>query len=314
MILALRALGLGDLLTAVPALRALRRAHRTEEIALAAPQPLRPLVSMGGLADELIAVDPAVGQPPKPISPPAQPVAIAVNLHGEGPQSTDVLRRLHPAVLWSFGVAGAPLWDPQEHEVRRWCRLVEHYGCPADPTDLALRPRSDSGEGVLIHPGAATVDRRWPAARYAIVAARLADAGHRVRITAGPGEEKLAALVAGLTRRPAVTTVGGLDLAALADLVAASALVLCGDTGIAHLATALQTPSVVLFGSQKPSRWGPPRLARHQVLWRPVADPVASDQPHPGLLRLQVDDVLSAAELALAAARVEEPATVHPYR
>jgi ADP-heptose:LPS heptosyltransferase len=68
--------------------------------------------------------------------------------------------------------------------------------------------------------------------------------------------------------------------------VAGAALVLCGDTGIAHLATALGTPSVVLFGPVPPSLWGPPPdRPQHVALW---ADP-------DGLLDLTVDQVLAAA-------------------
>jgi ADP-heptose:LPS heptosyltransferase len=229
-----------------------------------------------------------------------EPVGIAVNLHGQGPQSTEALARVRPEQLWSYGVAGAPQWDPDEHEVRRWCRLVAHYGCPTDAADLFLRHPVTRGEGVLIHPGAATVERRWPPDRFAAVAATLVAAGHRVAVTAGPGEESLARQVAGAAG-PAVAIAAGLDLAALAGLVASSALLVCGDTGIAHLATALRTPSVVLFGPQPPSRWGPPPLPRHRVLWHPGHDATAPGQPHPALLRIGVPEVLAAAAAALAA-------------
>jgi ADP-heptose:LPS heptosyltransferase len=135
-----------------------------------------------------------------------------------------------------------------------------------------------------VHPGAASVDRRWPADRFAAVAAGLADRGHAVRVTAGPGEEALARTVVRQTGRPAVTVAAGLDLPSLADLVGDSALVVCGDTGVAHLATALCTPSVVIFGPAPPSRWGPPPLPRHRVLWRP-----------PSVLSVPTSEVLATA-------------------
>ncbi|HEY7224193.1 MAG TPA: glycosyltransferase family 9 protein [Micromonosporaceae bacterium] len=301
MILALRALGLGDLLTGVPALRALKRAHPAEELALAAPEPLRVLVKTAGLVDRFVAVDAALTQPPRPLPTMNGPIAIAVNLHGTGPESTDALRRLEPSALWSYGVPGAPEWNPDEHEIHRWCRLVAHYGCRADPTDLYLRPRRQPGQAVMVHPGAATADRRWPASRFAAVAASLADGGHRVRVSAGPGEQGLAADVVRMAGRRGVTAIAGLDLAALADAVEASTVVICGDTGIAHLASALGTPSVVIFGPQPPSRWGPPPVPRHQVLWHAEATRPAPGQPHPSLLRVRVTDVLAAACAALAA-------------
>jgi ADP-heptose:LPS heptosyltransferase len=301
MILALRALGLGDLLTAVPALRALKRARPTEQLVLAAPQPLRPLVAMGRLADRLLPVESAVSGPPQPPAALDEPVALAVNLHGRGPQSTDVLRRLQPAALWSYEVPGAPLWDPDEHEVSRWCRLVEHHGCRAEVGDLFLSTRAGPGEGVVVHPGAATAERRWPPERFAAVATALAGLGHRVAVTAGPGEERLASSVARACPGPRVATAAGRDLAALATLVASSALVVCGDTGIAHLATALRTPSVVIFGPVPPSRWGPPPLPRHRVLWQPAPDTAAPGQPHPSLLQVSVPMVLAEVSVALEA-------------
>ncbi|MFD0888435.1 glycosyltransferase family 9 protein, partial [Streptosporangium algeriense] len=69
----------------------------------------------------------------------------------------------------------------------------------------------------------------------------------------------------------------------------------CGDTGVAHLATALSTPSVVLFGPTPPARWGPPPgESRHVVLWSGrTGDPFAT-RPDPGLLAITPADVLAA--------------------
>jgi ADP-heptose:LPS heptosyltransferase len=65
---------------------------------------------------------------------------------------------------------------------------------------------------------------------------------------------------------------------------------------VAHLATALGTPSLVLFGPTSPARWGPPDRAIHRVLWAGrTGDPHAS-RPDPGLLAIGEDDVLQALE------------------
>jgi ADP-heptose:LPS heptosyltransferase len=77
--------------------------------------------------------------------------------------------------------------------------------------------------------------------------------------------------------------------------VGAAARVVCGDTGVAHLATALGTPSVVLFGPTPPALWGPPSdRPWHRVLWAGVAGPAHGPRPDPGLLRISVGDVLDA--------------------
>jgi ADP-heptose:LPS heptosyltransferase len=303
-IVVLRALGLGDLLTSVPALRALRRRFPQEELVLATPGHLVPLVARIGAVDRVTVVPPAVPEPPRVLPPLDSPPRLAVNLHGRGPQSTGVLCALRPRELWSYEVPGAPAWQERDHEVRRWCRLVESYGCRADPADLCLgggERDEDQDNGpmdgpVLVHPGAAQVARRWPAERFAIVAGRLAARGRRVLVTAGPGERPLAEKVAGLAGVGSV--IHGIDLVGLADLVERSRLVVCGDTGVAHLATAYRTPSVVLFGPQPPARWGPPRGHRHRALWRyePGDDDAPPGRPHPALCRIRPADVLAAVD------------------
>mgnify|MGYP002621449843 CR=1 FL=1 len=300
-VLALRALGLGDLLTAVPALRALRRGFPDAQLVLAAPAALAPLVARIGAVDRLLPVPSAVQAPPGPLPTATRPPALAVNLHGRGPQSTEALRRLRPARLWSYGTPAGPPWREDEHEVDRWCRLLAWYGCAADRDDLYLdtgapgaHPRSGP---VLVHPGASTDERRWPADRFAAVARALAERGWPVRVTAGPAERELAARVATAAGLPATAVATSMSLDALTDLVASSPLVICNDTGVAHLATACRTPSVVIFGPQPPSRWGPPPNGRHRVLWCP---PDARD-PDPRPHRISPAEVLAAAEALLPA-------------
>jgi ADP-heptose:LPS heptosyltransferase len=71
--------------------------------------------------------------------------------------------------------------------------------------------------------------------------------------------------------------------------------VACGDTGVAHLATALGTASVVLFGPTAPAAWGPPRdRPRHTVLWAGRTGDPHGSQPDPGLLEIETDDVVAA--------------------
>ncbi|RFU39255.1 glycosyltransferase family 9 protein, partial [Actinomadura logoneensis] len=166
--LVLRALGLGDLLTGIPALRALRRGLPEHRIVLAAPRALEPLVRLSGAVDVMTHLP---GLVPPTVD---GPVDVAVDLHGRGPASHDPLRRTRPRELMAFDVAGGPRWDPDEHEVPRWCRLVSWYGFPADPADLDLpvppRP-SPAPDAVVVHPGAAFAARRWPPERFAEVAA-----------------------------------------------------------------------------------------------------------------------------------------------
>jgi len=314
-LLALRALGLGDFLTGVPALRALRRAAPEHELWLAAPPVLTPLVE---LADCVDAVVPTQELQPVPWHGP--PPEIAVDLHGNGPPTKELLLRLGPARLVAFagphgcgGWHAGPAWRRDEHERRRWCRLVtEEFAVTADPDDVriaapaATPPRRDA---VVIHPGAASGSRRWPPERWVAVARELTRTGHDVVLTGGPGEQPLVDAVrraAGLVRD---ATAVDRSLGELAGLIACARLVACGDTGIAHLATALGVPSVLLFGPTPPAWWGPP-AGPHRVLWHGTApgDPHAAD-PDPALLRISVPEVLTAIsdQLALGGDHAPQP-------
>jgi hypothetical protein len=272
---------------------------------------------------------------------------LAVDLHGRGAPSHRLLSALHPRRLIAFadpegGYPHGPSWRADEHEVRRWCRLLEEEGIASDPEDLDLIPSTGAGtsmgagastgmgagtrldlrpnpnpdllphaptaDGVLIvHPGAASASRRWGASRFATVAREL---GGRVLITAGPGEERLGAEVVAAAGLPEDALITGLGLDALAALVARAALVVSGDTGIAHLATAVRTPSVVLSGPVPPAEWGPPARPWHVALWH--GHPGYRGDPHgtcidPALDAITPTEVLDAARRVLAAGGVMSP-------
>lgn len=282
--LVLRALGLGDLLTAVPALRALRRGLPQAHVQLACPAALTPLALRTGAVDEVVDAAPLA-----PLPPQVHGADLAVNLHGRGPQSTALLAATAPHRLVAWGRDDL-LWRPDEHEVQRWCRLLDESGLPADPTDLLLPPVGPRRDHVVVHPGAAKPSRRWPADRWAEVVRRLPG---DVVVTAGPGEEPLAEQVVALAGRGRVVTP---DLDGLVELVGTARLLVAPDTGVAHLATALATPSVLLFGPTPPALWGPPAdRPGHVVLWAGRQGDESAPATDPGLLALTPDDVLAAA-------------------
>jgi ADP-heptose:LPS heptosyltransferase len=316
--LALRALGLGDFVTGLPALRLLRQALPEHRLVLAAPAAYRTLLDLGVPADELL--------PTGELEPVRcrQQVDVAVDLHGNGPASRRLLQALAPARVVGFGQPASglpgPAWWAEEHEIARWQRLIaEGFGLdptvvtgepdrlavpaepvpgelvPAEPVPGALAPAEPvPGRLTVLHPGATAHARRWPAERWAGVAEWLVRQGHRVVLTGSPAERQL---VERIGRASGGRPMSGLSLRQLFGLVARARLVVSGDTGIAHVASLYRTPSVLLFGPVAPGRWGPPASGPHRVLWHGdgSGNPHGAE-PDPALLRITVPEVLAAIE------------------
>jgi ADP-heptose:LPS heptosyltransferase len=152
---------------------------------------------------------------------------------------------------------------------------------------------------VVVHPGASVPARAWPAHRCAEAVEALADAGHRVLVTGGPGERALTAAVAG-TR--GVDLGGALGLAELAALLDGAAAVVVGNTGPAHLAAAVGTPVVSLFSPVVPAaRWAPygvptVLLGDQEAPCRLTRARECPVPGHPCLTSVTADDVVAAVE------------------
>jgi ADP-heptose:LPS heptosyltransferase len=302
LLLAYRALGLGDLLTGLPALRGLRDAFSAYRLVLATPGWLAPLARHSGCVDGVVDCAPL-----RPLPPSLGAPDIAANLHGRGPQSHRVVLAVRPRRTIAFAcpeidsTKGWPRWRAHEHEVARWCRLLEESGITADPTRLDLAAPDLSADrrlwgATIVHPGAAANARRWPPDRWASVARRERESGRTVVVTGSRAELGLAHEVARSAGLAAESVVAGrTDVMQLAALVAHAGRIVCGDTGIAHLATALGTPSLVLFGPTPPSLWGPPsERPRHISLWSGRSGDPHGDDPDPGLLAIGFEEVVQA--------------------
>ncbi|MBK0419722.1 glycosyltransferase family 9 protein [Leucobacter sp. CSA1] len=293
-LLALRALKLGDLLVAVPAIRAIRRARPDHRLILAMPEWLRPIIDLIGGVDEHHAA-PGLDEP-LPIAPGR--IDTAVNLHGNGPESRAVIDALEARAVVAHG--DRVPWLDGILERRRWVRLVEAFGMPGDPDEVRIErpsvPPLVGGGAAVVHVGAFYGSRQWPAERFGVVAESLASEGRRVVFT-GSGAERARALdVARLAGLPEDAVLAGrMSLGEFAAQIADAELVVSADTGAAHLASAYGTPSVVLFGPAPPEEWGPPP-GPHIVLTDASQrrGETFSEEPDPALLAVTARDVLAA--------------------
>ena len=296
----LRALKLGDLLCAVPALRALRAALPGAEIVLVAlPWAAEFAARFRHLLDGfrefpgfpgLPEIPPRVERIPAFLSAmQAEEFDLAVQLHGSGPFVNPVTALFGARHAAGFYLPGDYCPDPHRFlpwpergtEVRRLLALTDFLGAPArgehlefplgdpDIRELASVMNINESEYVCVHPGASVPERRWPADRFAAVADALAGRGLRVILTGTAGEAGLTRAVREAMAAPAADLAGKTSLGATAALLAKARLLLCNDTGVSHLAAAVRTPSVVVSTGDNPARWAPADARRHRVLCRP---------------------------------------------
>lgn len=300
----MRALMLGDMLCIVPALRALRRAcpeARTTLIGLAWTREFADRYA--AYIDEFLPWPGYPGLPEQAFNA-AQCVRffreaqqrrfdIALQMHGSG-------GLLNPAVMLIGAARCAGFcephgycpdaelflpFDPQEHEVRRYMRLMQHLGVPSAGDELEFPLREDdyrqsaqlqtvhglaAGNYVCIHPGARFRSRRWPVEHFAEAANVLGREGLKIVITGSSGEASLADRLANQLSVPHANLAGRTTLGCLAALLEQSRLVISNDTGISHVAAAVRTPSVVVVLGSDPVRWAPLDGRRHRIVLREV--------------------------------------------
>ena len=293
-----RALQLGDMLCAVPTLRALRRARPREHIALVGlPWACTFARRFAHYVDEFIEFP---GHPDLPESGSngdlegffakmrARRLDLALQLHGSGRVSNSIVAAFGALEMAGFAARDGGrflAWRDRENEVERGLRLLSALGIPDCGTALEFplseddkkelrqlekRLGFDAAAAACVHPGARLRSRRWPAERFASVADALQARGLRVVLTGSPGEAALCQEVAGLMRTRPLDACSAVSVGGLAALLSRVRLLVCNDTGVSHLAAAFGTRSVVICSGADPARWAPLDEERHRVLWHPV--------------------------------------------
>lgn len=296
-----RALHLGDLLCAVPALRSLRAGHPDAEITLIGLPWARELVALlAPYVDRFEEFPSFPGIPERALEPSRvtafleraqrQPWDLVLQLHGSGSHINEFVALLGARRCAGFHADGDVTtvdgcfipWPTAGTEAQRLLALPLALGCPDRGEALELFVPAAAtrdarellhAEGLLDHPyvcvhaGARFPSRRWPTERFAAAADVFAASGVRVVLTGTSAEAAITRAVAEAMQAPVVDLTGRLSLATLAAVVKDAELVLCNDTGMSHVAAAVRTPSVVIASGSEVSRWAPHDAERHRVLW-----------------------------------------------
>lgn len=313
-VLVLRALrGVGDVLAAAPALRALRAGLPDAEIGLIGLPWLEPLADrFGHLFDRFLEFPGFPGVPDHPAdvaaavsffaSRQAERVDLAIQLQGNGLRTNPFVAMLGATHAAGFYLPGQ--YCPEDdlclpypgrgREVLRLLALTDFLGMPRRGEDLEF-PVSDRDrielEGdhraqalerdayACVAPGAAEAYRRWEPERFAMVADALSRQGLRI-VLAGSGlDREVAAEVSSAMVEPYIDLTGRLSLGGTAALFEHASVVLTNDSGACHLADAVGAPSVSVFLGTGADRWAPLDERLHRIVQRPLADP---DEPYGG--------------------------------
>jgi len=342
-VLVVRLWGLGNLALIAPTLRA--HGHRR----------LR-LLTLARHADfvreHLPRVEPLLlSAPPSPRLP-AELLRLRAELRRDPPEVVvDLEQFLRLPLAFVRAVSGAPTvgldvpsqgraplldvavpHDPTRHAARTFGAVLAAAGLPAGPDPAPLRPRRRAlerigarlgprhGPLVVLHPGSGDhfPGRRWPIGRFSALARALAADGCQLVATGVAAERALVRRLVARGGAPVRDLAGRLDVPELVALLARADLLVTNDTGPLHLADAVGTPVLGLYGPNTPLRYGP-RGPRSLALYADLpCSPCLDDRTmkhsacrhHACMEALDTDAVLAAARRLLDPARrpVDRPA------
>ncbi len=329
-ILVVSSTAIGDTLLATPAWRALRRRYPTARIVGHVRDRLVPMFADN---PDLDAIIPYAGGYRRFFATVRafrrERFDLALIFHGIGPQAIPMavlsgapfVVRIPNSGEYGYllsNVEASPenLLSAGEHAIQCRLRIAGMVDAKSDDVRMVLpvtQKDRHSAQALLAQvgvdpeaptvglvPGAATVFKQWPADRFAAAAQDLLGgrAGWRVVLLGSKEEQGLAQEIARGIGPAAVSLAGLSDLRALRGLVAGLRLLLTNDTGPLHIAVALGTPTLSLFGATDSRGTGPLQdLDRHCIIQRPVPTWETRNIQRRGnapMLRIEVNEVVAA--------------------
>lgn len=337
-VLVVRLRSIGDTVLATPSLAALRRHLPEAQIDVLLEDWVAPLLEGDGLVDNVIAVGRTA----------ADRFAIArrlrrtrydvvFNLHG-GTTSTFLTRATgarhrigyanyrFPRLYTESLTSSSDFWKREfTHSAEQQLALPGHVGVPVRDLPLSRLPITDVAlssidgrlrnsefpiphpEFALLHPAAAFATKQWSAENFARVAEFLSEKALAAVAIASQDESSVLADLSSASGVQ-IVTFDDLTLPEITALASRAKLFVGNDSGIAHIAAAVKTPSVVIFGSSNRNHWRPWTDAPNEIVFQEF-----KCQPCPGyeckefgeprcILSVTVDQVTAAIDRVRVAA------------
>jgi len=293
---------LGDILMTTPAIRALRKSLPKAEIHLLVREDTLPAVELNPYLDRIITFNApwtATGGNKATIK---ETLSLIGRLRRENYDCVVAFRAdLREALLARF--TGAPYrlgygargggfcfthladYEPDEHEIRRAINLLRPLGVGADgeEMDFIFSPEDmEKGESLLrkaavksgsktvgIHPGAASPSKRWTQEGFARLGDLLIEGGYQAIFLEAPGERGLIRSITGrMKNSPPV--IRDMTLKVMGALIRRLDCLVCQNSAPSHIAQAVGTRAVVLYGPTHDAITGPVDRGRHTVVRNPV--------------------------------------------
>ncbi|MEH3114220.1 glycosyltransferase family 9 protein [Pedobacter terrae] len=291
-----RALQLGDLLCAMPAIQNLRLAYPKAEIVFIGLPSTRKLIERySELFDRFIDFSGYPGLPEMPFDEKTfsrfcknltdEAFDVILQMHGNGTIVNEMLKacsggsRIAGFALSSNELAENPLLMPYPnwgHESLRHIALMKHLGIaiatravfyPLYQNDFERLDTLGVGEHyICIHCGSRGTWRQWPPDFFAKLADYCARHAFRIVLTGTSEELEITNQVAALMKEKPLILAGKTDLGMVGALLKRSKGLISNCTGISHIAAALRVKSVVISMDGEPERWGPIDTTRHKTI------------------------------------------------
>jgi len=290
-----RALQLGDLLCAIPAIRALRHAYPQSHITLLGMPWAQSLVArFPNYFDAFVHFPGYPGLPEQPIDPKAFTAFLAamqeekfdlvLQMQGNGTIVNPMVELLGGKYTAGFCIPNdyCPnknlfLEYPNSiHEAERHVQLMAYLRIPTQGTDLEFPITSKDEQElaqlqlpvepqryVCVHPGSRGSWRQWPAAYFAKLADDAASKGFKIVLTGTKEEMSIIQDVVHHMKHAPIVVAGKTTIGTAGALIREAFALISNCTGVSHMAAALRTPSVVISMDGEPERWAPLNTELH---------------------------------------------------
>jgi ADP-heptose:LPS heptosyltransferase len=291
-----RALHLGDLLCAIPAIRSIRTAFPEARLYFIGLPEAEPLIRrFPHYLDEFIPFPGYPGLPEQPFDDKnfeyflnvirQLNLDLVLQMQGNGTIVNQLIKSFDAKYIAGFcnneidENALFLTYPDHGHEIHRHLKLVEHLGLKAinDEMEFPLNKTDEEDfenlhlgledcKYVCIHPGSRGSWRQWPPSYFASIGDYCSDIGYQVVLTGTRKEMDIVHQVAELMKTKPVIAAGRTTLGALGVLIDQAAALVANCTGVSHIAAALGTPSVIISMDAEPHRWGPLNKELHRMV------------------------------------------------